>query len=182
MITCMRGARPDGSKKPTMMKLTLLPVSRKHVLLLAAGLILYTVLYAQPEKKKETGSGQAKEVHKIQFEEGSSWDAALQKAAASHRYIFVDAYASWCAPCKLLKATTFKNREAARFFNQHFINLSIDMEKGEGEQLAAKWEVQSYPTLIIFDAAGKPVLETIGFLKPAELIKFARQALDKKAE
>lgn len=140
-------------------------------LLLITALWLCACVYGQQEKPVAT---------KILFDGGASWEATLQKAAAAHKYIFVDAYASWCVPCKLLKATTFRNREVARFFNQHFVNLSLDMEKGEGETLSAKWEVQSYPTLIIFDATGKPVLETIGFLKPAELLRFARQALGKE--
>ena len=160
------------------MKQVWLQVNRVLPLLLGA-MLFCAFTYAQPERKPGAGSQPTKgAAKKIQFEEGASWDAALRKAGAAHKYVFVDAYASWCAPCKLLKATTFKNQEAARFFNEHFINLSIDMEKGEGEQLAAKWEVQSYPTLIIFDATGKPVLETIGFIKPKELIKFARQALE----
>ena len=140
-------------------------------LFLITALWLCACVYGQQEKPVAT---------KILFDEGASWEATLQKAAAAHKYIFVDAYASWCVPCKLLKATTFRNREVARFFNQHFVNLSLDMEKGEGETLSARWEVQSYPTLIIFDATGKPVLETIGFLKPAELLRFARQALGKE--
>lgn len=104
----------------------------------------------------------------------------MKKAAATHKRIFVDAYASWCGPCKLLKATTFRNQEAALFFNQNFINLSIDMEKGDGVNLAAKWDIQAYQTLIIFDVTGEPVLETVGFLKPKDLIAFGKQALAKK--
>ena len=152
------------------MKQTWLLLHCRELILLTTVLLLQVSSYAQPAKGTAT---------KILFEEDASWDATLQKAAATNKYIFVDAYASWCGPCKLLKATTFKNKEAAQFFNQHFINLSIDMEKGEGEQLAAKWEVQAYPTLIIFDATGKPVLQTIGFLKAKEFIRFAQQALDK---
>ena len=117
---------------------------------------------------------------KIQFME-ISWEEALKKAEAAHKPIFVDAYASWCGPCKQLKATTFQNPQAARFFNEHFINLSIDMEKGAGINLAAKWAIEAYPTLLIFGATGEPVLQTVGFLRPGDLIRFGKQALAKKA-
>lgn len=79
----------------------------------------------------------------------------------------------------MLKATTFRDKDAAAFFNQNFINYSIDMEKGEGPALATQWQVDSYPTLLIFDAAGKIVLGTVGFLKPEDLIKFGKQGLKK---
>lgn len=110
----------------------------------------------------------------------SSWSAILKKAGKENKFIFVDAYASWCGPCKLLKATTFKNKNVASLFNQNFINVSMDMEKGEGINLSADWMIQSYPTLLVFDAAGKPVLETIGFLKPKDLIEFGKRALNKQ--
>lgn len=54
----------------------------------------------------------------------------------------------------MLKLTTFRNKKAAEFFNEEFINVSIDMEKGQGPELAGKRGVQAYPTLIIFTPEG----------------------------
>jgi thioredoxin 1 len=110
----------------------------------------------------------------------NSWTEALKQAAAQHKYIFVDAYASWCGPCKMLKATTFKNAKAAEFFNKNFVNVAIDMEKGQGPALASQWGMQAYPTLIIFDSAGNPVLGTVGYIGSNDLIKFGQKALNKK--
>lgn len=89
----------------------------------------------------------------------------------------MDAYASWCGPCKLLKLTTFKNKKATEFFNGKFINVSIDMEKGP--ELAGKWRIQAFPTLIIFTPEGKPVIGTIGMIKAEDLIKFGHEGLQK---
>jgi thioredoxin 1 len=105
------------------------------------------------------------------------WDEALKQARIQNKYIFVDAYASWCGPCKMLKATTFNNEKAAAFYNSNFINVSIDMEKGQGPALAAQWRMQAYPTLIIFNPQGKPVLGTVGYIKADDLIRFGKQAL-----
>lgn len=107
------------------------------------------------------------------------WKLALKKAASEKKYIFVDAYASWCGPCKMLKLTTFKNKRAAEFFNEEFINISIDMEKGQGLKLAGEWGVQAYPTLIIFTPEGKPVIGTVGMINAEDLIKFGREGLQK---
>src|SRR5690349_20740882 len=57
----------------------------------------------------------------------NAWGTTLKKAQKEQKYIFVDAYATWCGPCKQLKASTFKDEKAANFFNQNFVNLSIDM-------------------------------------------------------
>ncbi len=109
-----------------------------------------------------------------------SFDEALKQAAIQHKYVFVDAYASWCGPCKLLKAKTFTNNRVADFYNANFINVSIDMEKGRGPELAAKWGMRAYPTLIIFSPDGKPVLGTEGFMGADELIRFGKQGLAKQ--
>ena len=109
----------------------------------------------------------------------NSWDEALKQAREQHKYIFVDAYTSWCGPCMMLKRQTFNNKKAADFFNTNFINLSLDIEKGAGPQFAALWQIKSIPTLIIFDAKGKPVLGTVGFINADDLIRFGKQALSK---
>lgn len=138
---------------------------------------LLFVLLLFPLRSFVNTSGTSAGSHIIFIED--QWDEALRQAKLQHKHIFVDAYASWCGPCKMLKASTFTDDKAAAFFNSNFINVSIDMEKGQGPALAVKWQLQAYPTLIIFDSAGKPVLGTVGFIKPNELIRFGKQALSK---
>ena len=39
--------------------------------------------------------------------------------------------------------------------------------------------MQAYPTLIIFNPKGEPVLGTVGYIKAADLISFGEAALKK---
>lgn len=144
------------------------------LLLLATGL---QVTAAQAQTKAASANQTAEK--EIVFIDGS-WDAMAKKARATKKYIFFDAYASWCGPCKLLKSTTFKDKAVSDFFNENFVNGSMDMEKGEGPKLATKWGIQGYPTLIVLDASGNVVARSLGFLKPADLLKFGKSALEKK--
>jgi len=132
--------------------------------------------FAGISEDKPLAKKHATEIHFIE----DSWNEALKQAAAQHKYIFVDAYATWCGPCKMLRATTFKDAKVAAFFNQNFVNISIDMEKGMGLQLAQQWRLEAYPTLIIFNPQGKPVLGSVGYIKADELLKFGKQGLAKK--
>lgn len=115
----------------------------------------------------------------IQFIEGD-WSKALAEAKSQHKLIFLDAYASWCGPCKLLKRNTFPNKDAGEFFNSNFINVAIDMEKGDGPSLAMRYGVNAYPTLIITDADGNIVTYTQGYMKPKQLIDFGNYGLSQK--
>ncbi|OKS88436.1 thioredoxin family protein [Mucilaginibacter polytrichastri] len=143
-----------------------------------ATFILLAVLFFS-FKSKSVATKDTKTDTQINFIE-NSWTEALKQAAAQHKYIFVDAYATWCGPCKMLKNTTFKNAKAAEFFNKNFVNVAIDMEKGQGPALASEWGMRAYPTLIIFDSAGKPVLGTVGYIGYSDLIKFGQKALSKQ--
>src|ERR1700759_3145250 len=137
--------------------------------------ICLAIPFAGISKDKPTAKLPATEIHFIE----DAWSEALKQAAAQNKYLFVDAYATWCGPCKMLKSTTFKNKKAAEFYNANFINVAIDMEKGQGPELAAQWGMQAYPTLIIFNSSGKPVLGTVGYIKADDLVKFGQEGLKK---
>ena len=67
----------------------------------------------------------------ITFFDGS-WSEALTKARTESKLIFVDAYTSWCGPCKLMSNKVFTDKKVGKFYNDNFINVKLDVEKGEG--------------------------------------------------
>lgn len=107
------------------------------------------------------------------------WDKALKEAREQHKLVFLDAYASWCGPCKRLKKKTFTDKAAGEFFNKHFVNVAVDMEKGYGPTLLRQYGVTAYPTLIITDASGNIVAYTRGYIRPRQLIGFGKFGLSK---
>lgn len=115
----------------------------------------------------------------IVFFEGS-WAQALEKAQKENKYIFLDAYASWCGPCKLMKHKTFTDKLVGEFYNKSFICVAIDMEKGEGPGLADKFGVTAYPTLIFLKPNGTYLGKMMGYHKPKEFLKVGEQALNAK--
>jgi thioredoxin 1 len=109
------------------------------------------------------------------------WNKALEQAKTEKKLVFVDIYATWCGPCKMLKKNTFSDEAAAKFFNENFINVSVDGEKGVGPELAEKFAIQGYPSLIVTDANGNIVLQTAGYVNASYLISFAKEAIKRKS-
>ncbi len=114
----------------------------------------------------------------IQFYKGA-WQEVLVKAKKENEIIFLDIYATWCGPCKRLKAKTFSDTEVGKFYNQKFINVTLDGEKGEGIELARKYGVRNYPTLLFLDGNGNIVTRTVGYHNAKEFIELGKTVAKK---
>jgi thioredoxin-related protein len=113
----------------------------------------------------------------IQFEK-SSWETILQKASDEGKIIFVDAYAVWCGPCKMMDKNVFSDANVGDYYNKHFINAKIDMEKGEGVDLAQKYEVRAYPTFLFVDGKGELVHRAVGYHASDQFLNLGSVARD----
>ncbi len=144
------------------------PMNRLRFLLLLSALTVGFAVHATDKPApKDGGEG-------IKFFEGQ-WKAALAKAKAEKKLVFLDAYASWCGPCKLMQARTFPDKKVGEFFNQKFVSVKMDMEKGEGPALSEVYPIDAYPTLFFLDANGRVVKKVVGLHSPDDLLAVARK-------
>lgn len=144
----------------------------KKNLLVSMLLLISTMCYPAQSKISNNNMN----VSEITFRK-DLWDNIKALAKKESKYIFVDAYTTWCGPCKLLKKTTFKDKNTADFYNKNFISFAVDMEEGEGTLLSQKWNVTSYPSLLFFTSEGKMIRKQIGFLNGIQLIELGKLIL-----
>lgn len=103
---------------------------------------------------------------------------AKAEAAKTGKLIFIDAYTEWCGPCKIMAKTSFKDPKVGDFFNSNFINLKIEMEKdADGREVAMKYSVKAYPTLLIINSNGDLVKQTLGLQSAERLLDFGKSAV-----
>jgi thioredoxin 1 len=114
----------------------------------------------------------------ISFHQGT-WEEALKLAEKEGKPIFLDISASWCGPCKKLKASTFPDVEVGKFYNANFINVMVDGEKGEGIELARKYEIRGYPSLIFVDSNGELIAQTTGYRNPEQFIEIGEVIINR---
>lgn len=112
----------------------------------------------------------------IDFHTGT-WAEALDLAKKERKLVFLDISASWCGPCKALKNNTFPNAEVGEYYNSNFISVLVDGEKGEGKELARKFNISGYPTMIFLNSDGEIIARTSGYRDPAELINLGKEVL-----
>ena len=98
----------------------------------------------------------------IDFFQGS-WAEALIQAEKEQKLIFVDAYTTWCGPCKLMSSKVFTDKKVSKFYNAHFINVKLDVEKGEGIDFGATYNIKAVPSLLYVKPDGKIVREYSGY-------------------
>lgn len=113
----------------------------------------------------------------ISFEQGD-WQSTVEKAKTENKLIFLDAYASWCGPCKKMAKEIFPLENVGTFYNENFINVKMDMEKGVGPALSEKFGLRAYPTLYFIDSDGQVVHKALGYHDADELIALGTVALD----
>jgi thioredoxin 1 len=135
------------------------------VVVLLTAICLGATAFVSPPEDGETQG--------IKFFKGT-WAQALAKAKAEKKMIFMDAYTSWCGPCKMMQARSFPNKEVGDYFNKKFVSVKIDMEEGEGPSLAETYGVTAYPTLFFIDVNGKVVKREMGFRSAENLLSLGK--------
>ncbi len=108
----------------------------------------------------------------------SSFKDAIKRAKAENKLIFVDAYTTWCGPCKFMAKNIFTDKNVGDYYNEAFVNVKIDMEKGEGPQLAKAWKITGYPTLIFIDKKGEVIHRSMGSRPAEDFLDLGRAAND----
>ena len=105
----------------------------------------------------------------------------LEQARAEDKLIFIDAYASWCGPCKMMVAKVFPDAKVGAVYNERFINAKFDMESGEGPGLARRYKVDAYPTYLFVNGEGELVHKGLGYIPKPALLELAEVAVSDRS-
>ncbi len=112
----------------------------------------------------------------IRFEQRTDWAALLGQAKSSGKLIFLDAQTEWCRPCRMMERDVFTLDRVADFYNERFINVSMDMEKGDGPRLVKEYGITAYPTYLFIDGDGQVVHRDGGYKDAEPFIAVGEQA------
>ena len=107
--------------------------------------------------------------------------SAIVDAKTEDKLIFVDVYAHWCMPCKLMDESTFKSDEVIRLINTHYVPVKINVETDEGRLFSAQEGVQTLPALIILNEKGERLAKMDKALKADQMIGWLNKYIYEKS-
>lgn len=127
------------------------------------------------------------------------WMTLEQAIAAQQekpKKIFIDFYADWCGPCKIMDKNTYGHQEIANFLNENYYAVKFDAEGKESVTVFGRifsnpefssgkkrnsmhdftkfMNVNSVPSIVFLNEQSMPITNINGFLTAKELDPYLR--------
>jgi thioredoxin-related protein len=124
----------------------------------------------------------------VSFIQLADWNTVLRKAKAENKIIFVDAYTTWCGPCRQMDQEVYTNDELAKILNTQFIPIKIQMDSTfKDNEYVKGWQkewpvfqkfIDAYPSLLFFSPDGELIGKDDGYHSSDQLISLAKKVID----
>jgi thiol-disulfide isomerase/thioredoxin len=105
----------------------------------------------------------------VRFYDGS-YDELLRESKKQKKPILLEFWATWCIPCRKMENETFANPDFADYINKNFLVYKVNIDTFDGMDIADKYAIDAYPTLILLDSKNKYIDRYKGFF-PAYYLK-----------
>ena len=100
-----------------------------------------------------------------------SVDEAKALAGKEKRLVFIDFYADWCQPCRMLEATTFKDPKVVEWLGKNTVALKVNGDNSP--KLIDQFKVVSFPTLIFLKPDGTEIDRIITYVSAEQFLEAA---------
>jgi thiol:disulfide interchange protein len=103
----------------------------------------------------------------------------LELAAAENKPMMVAFVTGWCGYCRKMDRETWKDPEVLDAL-QEMVAVKVDAEEGverngyRGVDLAARYGVGTYPTMLLIDGSGRELARTVGYKGPRDYLRWLR--------
>ncbi len=152
----------------------------KASLWIFAILCLAMTLFAAPPAKPNL-------VHWIDYTE------ALETAKKTNKLVFVDLYADWCIPCRIMDANTYTDPTVASLLNTRFISTKLDVDSQDtitcdGKRKTVQrcyfdvWELSVLPAFVLIAPKGLSIMTVKDSFTAEEMKYLLSQILEKEKE
>lgn len=136
----------------------------------------------------------AQENKGVIFQQDLSWQMVLNKAKEENKHIFIDAFATWCAPCKQMDAAVYPDSNVGSVMNAKFISVKVQMDSTandnslikswykDAKKIRDQYKISGYPSYLFFSPNGKLVYKDLGYKDAGSFLKLVQFATDSERE
>lgn len=121
------------------------------------------------------------------------YDIALEKAKKEPKLIFVDMYADWCIPCRVMDKNVYMDPTVASILNKKFYPVKLDVDSEtpilcDGKKASTKkcftdvWELNVLPSFVLVAPKGLSILTVTDSMSPQEMQMLLNKFLEKEQE
>ena len=119
-------------------------------------------------------------------------EEAVEAQKTTPKKIFVDAFTTWCGPCKMLDKNTFHNKDVVDYVNKNYYAVKFNAEGNEtisfkgktysnpnfdptkkgrnsSHELSQYFGIRAYPTLLYIDEDANLIAPIPGYQTPSQL-------------
>ena len=90
----------------------------------------------------------------VKFEDKST-DALREMAIKQQKLVFIDLYATWCPPCRMMEREVFSRKDVGDFMAKYFVAAKYDVDKTTGRELMQRYGEGAIPLYLVFDTKGE---------------------------
>ena len=108
----------------------------------------------------------------------------LKEAKSGRKLIVADFYATWCGPCKIMEKRTFRDpRVLTRL--RDVVAVRVDAEETtdrgglRGAELALRYAIEVYPTIVIVDGNGHELARNSGVMSADEFLAWIDAVIER---
>jgi thioredoxin-related protein len=114
------------------------------------------------------------QVEFVKVESQDEMQAARKKASDQMLMLFVDVYADWCGPCKMMDSEVFSNPAVSEYMSDYYLGVKVDGESDFGRIFAAEQGLEGYPSMFVFTDEGELISKIVGYTPAAEMLNSLR--------
>jgi thiol-disulfide isomerase/thioredoxin len=107
-----------------------------------------------------------------------SLEEAIEKAKKENKLVFVDVYAEWCGPCKMLDRDVFPDKDLGKKLNKSFISIKVDGDEEINWGLKESFGISAYPTMLMIHPTSAENRKIEGYRQAEDLILEVGYALN----